>query len=377
MDMTDVDGLHDIVASIYACACVDDSWEPALEALRTELDGSAVCLRIHETRGASRDYLTSVGEFCTNEKTREWELRAERQNIDTDCNFGEVRIVNWSSIELDNEMISELKAIGISETLYHCFAKSERSSFTLAITRNVGDRPFDQEDIGKLRHLGKHFGYAVELHEKHFRHSLSGQHQAAALDQLNIAGILVDRFGSVIPLNQTATDLLDMGDSLHLCHGKLTAALRSCNVRLQDILKKVMSGRHGDNATYALAIERRSEQRPLGVVIHATTTKCPVSNRMENSALIFARDPETSFETDPLLLQKLFSFTPAEANLAIGLAKGQPLKEIEDSLHIRHNTARAHLRAMFSKAEVTRQAELVSLLTNSVAPLGRKQITRN
>lgn len=373
----DFDSLHDVVASIYACACVDDSWEAALEVMRAEIGGSTACLRIREMRGTSRDYLTSVGECCTTETTRAWELRAERKSLDTECQPGEVRIVNWLSIDLNNDLITELKDLGISETVYHCFSKSDRSSFTLSITRNIGDRSFSQEDIDKLRHLGKHFSHAVELHEKHFRHGLAGQHQAAALDQLNIAGILVDRFGSVIPLNQTATDLLDKGDSLHLCHGKVAATLRACNVRLQDILKKVMAGRHGDNATYALAIERRSEQRPLGVVIHATTTKCPVSNRMENSALIFARDPETSFETDPLLLQKLFSFTPAEANLAIGLAKGQPLKEIEDSLRIRHNTARAHLRAMFSKAEVTRQAELVSLLTNSVAPLGRKQITRN
>ena len=375
--MTDVDSLHDVVAAIYGCACVDDSWEAALEAIRDEVDGSAVCLRIHEMRGVSRDYLTTVGEYCTDDATRAWESRAERQSIDTECELGAVRIVNWSSFGLENGLVNELKSFGISETLYHCFAKSDRTSFSLAITRNFGDRSFDQKDIDKIRHLGRHFSHAVELHEKHFRHSLAGHHQAAALDQLNIAGILVDRFGSVIPLNQTATDLLDTGDSLHLCHGKLTAAVRSCNIRLQDILKKVISGRHGENATYALAIERRTAQRPLGVVIHATTTKCPVSNRMENSALIFARDPETSFETDPLLLQKLFAFTPAEANLAIGLAKGQPLKEIEDALRIRHNTARAHLRAMFSKADVTRQAELVSLLTNSVAPLGRKQITRN
>lgn len=375
--MMDVDGLHDVVASIYACACVDDSWEAALEAIRHEMGGSTVCLRIHQTQGGSRDYLTSVGQYCTTEKTRAWELRAERQSVDTECKLGEVRVIDWCSIDLDNDFISELKELGICETLYHCFAKSDRSSFTLAITRSIEDKSFDQNDIEKLRHLGKHFRHAVDLHEKHLRHGLTGQHQAAALDQLNIAGMIVDRFGSVIPLNQTATDLLDVGDSLHLCHGKLTATVRSCNVRLQDILRKTIGGRHGDDATYALAIERRSEQRPLGVVIHATTTKCPVTNRMENSALIFARDPETSFETDPLLLQKLFSFTPAEANLAIGLAKGQPLKEIEDSLCIRHNTARAHLRAMFSKAEVTRQAELVSLLTNSVAPLGRKQITRN
>ena len=36
---------------------------------------------------------------------------------------------------------------------------------------------------------------------------------------------------------------------------------------------------------------------------------------------------------------------------------------------IRRNTARAHLRAIFSKTGVRRQTELVRILLNSVAPL--------
>ncbi|MFV0644179.1 MAG: helix-turn-helix transcriptional regulator [Sphingomonadaceae bacterium] len=377
--MREAEALDEVVATLYSCACVEESWESALEAVRHFIGGTTACLRIRQTSGESRDYLTSVGLHCTNALTREWENRAERDRVDTACMHGEVRVCTWhpGEDEIANEVIGEIKAFGISETLYHCFAKSDRSTLTLALTRDEGDPSFDQRDFDKVRHIGKHFAYAVKLREQHIKHGLAGRHQAEALDQLSIGGLLVDRFGSVIPLNKTATDLLADGDCLRLNHGKISAALRGCNTRLQEILKKTITGETDGQSTYALAIERRSERRPFGVVIYATKTMCPVSNRMENSALIFVRDAETSFETDPLLLQKLFSFTPAEANLAIGLAKGQPLKEIESSLSIRHNTARAHLRAMFIKAEVTRQAELVSLLTNSIAPLGRRQLVSN
>ena len=91
----------------------------------------------------------------------------------------------------------------------------------------------------------------------------------------------------------------------------------------------------------------------------------------ETSALVFMRVNEIVRRDDIRMLQQLFSFTFTEAQLAIGLAKGLCLKDIEAELNIRHNTARAHLRSMFVKADVSRQSQLVSLLTSSLVPLGR------
>jgi DNA-binding CsgD family transcriptional regulator len=58
--------------------------------------------------------------------------------------------------------------------------------------------------------------------------------------------------------------------------------------------------------------------------------------------------------------------TPAEALLSLQLAEGLTLDEAADQLNIRKNTARAHLRSIFSKTSVTRQTSLVSLLLNSM-----------
>ena len=87
--------------------------------------------------------------------------------------------------------------------------------------------------------------------------------------------------------------------------------------------------------------------------------------------LVFVGRASVADDADLKVLQELFSFTPAEAKLALGLAKGLPLGDVESQLNIRHNTARAHLRSMFLKADVSRQSELVHLLANSLAPLGR------
>ena len=68
-------------------------------------------------------------------------------------------------------------------------------------------------------------------------------------------------------------------------------------------------------------------------------------------------------------MQRLFHFTLAEAKLALVLADGISLDEAAEAMAIRKNTARAHLRAVFSKTGVKRQTTLVRLLLNSVASI--------
>jgi DNA-binding CsgD family transcriptional regulator len=57
-----------------------------------------------------------------------------------------------------------------------------------------------------------------------------------------------------------------------------------------------------------------------------------------------------------------FGFTPAEANFALEITRGDGRQAAADRLGITVGTARSHLSAVFDKAGVRRQAELVRLL---------------
>ena len=69
-------------------------------------------------------------------------------------------------------------------------------------------------------------------------------------------------------------------------------------------------------------------------------------------------------------LADLFELTPAEANLAILMAQGLILAEASEAQNISQHTARAQLKSIFAKTNVSRQAELVRLVITSVASLG-------
>jgi DNA-binding CsgD family transcriptional regulator len=83
---------------------------------------------------------------------------------------------------------------------------------------------------------------------------------------------------------------------------------------------------------------------------------------------VFIRDPESRSQASREMIQRLFGLTQAESSLALLLADGLSLDEAADQLGVRKNTARAQLRAIFSKTGVTRQTALVRLLLASVTP---------
>ncbi|MBA2397202.1 MAG: helix-turn-helix transcriptional regulator [Bradyrhizobium sp.] len=62
------------------------------------------------------------------------------------------------------------------------------------------------------------------------------------------------------------------------------------------------------------------------------------------------------------LLQALFDLTPAEARTASQITEGKSIEQISFANGIAPNTIRTHLKSVFQKTGVQRQAELVSLL---------------
>ncbi len=79
-------------------------------------------------------------------------------------------------------------------------------------------------------------------------------------------------------------------------------------------------------------------------------------------SIIFLTPVVPNSSPAPELLQALFDLTPAEARLASQVTEGRSIEQIALSSGLSHNTIRTHLKSVFLKTGVQRQAELVSLL---------------
>jgi len=80
------------------------------------------------------------------------------------------------------------------------------------------------------------------------------------------------------------------------------------------------------------------------------------------ATMVFLRDPERKIGSTAALLTEGFGLTPREASLAELLGRDLSLAAAAGVLGISRENARVHLKRVFSKTGLRRQAELVSLI---------------
>jgi DNA-binding CsgD family transcriptional regulator len=364
-----------LVGAIYDAPFSDDPWVKPLELLRVALDSNISCIRVIHKGSNPREYLFAAGPKVSPDAIAEWE-RQNTRGSPVDVPLGEACVLNWAdskSAEASRPILDRLK-IGPSEIgsmAATCVLVSDQAECLLTCMRDGNAAPFGGDELTFLQSIGAHFGRALKIRQELTSARVMSDYQAQALDRLAIAGILVGQNGKAVPLNTTARELLGHGDGLRISKGALHAIDDNDDRNFQAMLRAVLAAK-GDALSRAISVTRQNGGRDLGVVVSGRETRSLISNRPEMCALIFVRATEAMSSADIALFQELFSFTKAEARLAVGLATGMRLEDVESQLNIRHNTARAHLRSMFLKADVSRQSELVHLLINSVVPLGRE-----
>jgi DNA-binding CsgD family transcriptional regulator len=71
-------------------------------------------------------------------------------------------------------------------------------------------------------------------------------------------------------------------------------------------------------------------------------------------------------------LYSRFRLTPAEAQIALGIAGGETLAAVAKGRGLSVSTARTQLKSVFAKTGTHRQAELVILLIGSQSPFAKR-----
>lgn len=247
----------------------------------------------------------------------------------------------------------------------------------LRISRGHGQPAFSQRDRALCSRLLPHLRCSLDFHELLDRHESMGNLYSDAVNRLSIASMVLDEVGNVLQLNDVARRLLERADGLKLVGGRLEASYPSDNRELYRFIRYAAQSKAplafgAPSAT--LSIARPSGQVGLGVVIEPIRGSGWVEGRGQPVVMLYVRDAMGGVQMSSKVAQDLFTFTPAETALALELANGLSLEEAALKLGITRNTGRAHLRSIFAKTGIKRQAELVKVLLNSIVSLGPGEI---
>jgi DNA-binding NarL/FixJ family response regulator len=173
----------------------------------------------------------------------------------------------------------------------------------------------------------------------------------AALDRLALGVVLLDANGGVVHANPLAQSLSGAaGISLS---GRFAASGENGR-KLSALIAGLAPGK--GMAPTGLRLDDGCQLMIIGMSLPAH------SHHDEAVAMLILSGTDSKPPMDTATLGQLFGLTPMEAQVACLLAEGLRRSQIADRLAISGTTVAFHLRNIFSKTGVQRQAELVALI---------------
>ncbi len=226
----------------------------------------------------------------------------------------------------------------------------------------VDGEGWSSAQLDAVRYLLPHIRRTV-----HVRQTLAGAGAlGATLTELLEAGglgvVQLDARGRIVAASDRARDLLRTGDGLFDKDGFLFARARRNNDGLQKILGRALPPL-GIRGAGGLTIVRRPGALPP-LVLHAI----PVDRQETDhpawpvAALVLIVDPAGGASVDPAAAAVALGLTRTESRVAVLLARGMSVKEIAKATGRKESTIRTHVKHMFAKHGLSRQADLVRLV---------------
>src|SRR5271155_4454183 len=366
----------ELLAAIYEGPLEAVPWKSALDLLRRHLRASYGTLML-QPPSAEREALmvNSAGDLPI---TREAEYNKHYYALDPFVDLPPDRVVtvneligdaNWRESEFYKNF---LKPLDILHALGADIRTDDGLECRLRVARPHREPPFSSDDKALCAAVLPHLKRAVRLHSQLELMDSERRLYAGTVDRMLVGTVTLDETGAVLSSNPVADEMLHEGDGLRIVNGALRADAAAENRELQRLVKQALSGETGGTPAVvdAISITRKSSRGKLGVLVRSLPRTGWSKGKRRPSVALFIRDAERKSEASREMVRRLFDLTPAEASLALALANGLSLDEAADTLNIRKNTARAHLRSIFSKIGVTRQTTLVRVLLSSVVWLG-------
>jgi len=258
-----------------------------------------------------------------------------------------------------------LRKWGLFYILGGVVAMSPHSAGLAQFLRAKRYGPFTAEEKATLGLLNKHLNRALRMQDA----AATVNSALETLDHVGTAAVLLSRNGRIVYTNRAASEILKRRDGLVDDGGILAPVFAPARSAFRTLIAAQLTGdlvNPPAPGPDALKIERSSGKRAYSLLVSPIRASSKTLFDGHAALVVFIRDPDKSANSDWRRLRQLHGLTPAEAKLAAILMAGSDLTQACETLRITRNTGRAHLRSVFSKLDVKRQSELVSVLLRSL-----------
>jgi DNA-binding CsgD family transcriptional regulator len=265
-----------------------------------------------------------------------------------------------------------VKETGITHLMGADLGDDLGNNARLRFARVEGRDNFSADDRALCQLLLPHIQQTIRLHARIVRVESERSLFAGAVDQMAVAAFILDQSTRIRHSNKAGQKLLQERSWLREDKGQLKLVNRRDQKAFREYLDEVMLAHTRGEPSFikALGLSNSGESPGFGMLLRPLPLVAAPDGTRNPSVAVFISDPTQIRKTPAGVLMELFSFTRAEANLALQLASGLTLIEACEHLNISRNTGKSHLSSVFSKTGVARQTQLLQLILGSVASMG-------
>ena len=371
--MSEREAFDRILASLHEAALDREGWSTATrlidEALRTY--GSSVAF----AQGTSEEDSQIIFGWCFSHGQRHPEL--ERTYFEEywrrDERVPRLRQVPDSRLSHNTELYTEeeLKTSAAYNEVFLCYHGGNAINVRLdgpngtRIIWVVAD-PLDGDgwssaQLDSIRRLLPHIRQTVRVQQALDGAGALGASLANLLDTTGMGIVQLDGRGRIVVANDCAGDVLRRGDGLLDKQGFLHARSPEDDAELQELLRRALPPFGAQGAGGSTTLSRASGPR---LVLHVS----PVGRREADAriwpvaALVLVIDPASQTRIDPAVAAAALGLTQTESRVAVLLAEGKTVRDVAAATGRLESTIRTHVKHMFAKHSLKRQADLVRLV---------------
>ena len=188
-----------------------------------------------------------------------------------------------------------------------------------------------------------------------------GTSVADLLDNPRLGVIHLDRWGRIIEANDRARAILRHGDGLSDRGGELRARARADHAQLEGLLAGALPSA-GVAVSGSMLLRRPSGVLPVVVHVKPVVVPLPDYGARRVAVLVLLVEPGQPAHINPDLVATTLGLTRAESQIAVALAQGQSTREIARTTGRQVSSIHWHLKRIYRKLGIARQAELVQLV---------------
>lgn len=241
-------------------------------------------------------------------------------------------------------------------------ADDNRRPVILSLFRRGSSAPFEGADVEKMRALLPHLRRALGA-------LLDGEPQAVPAEAagghtLRGAVFYLDREGCVVGMSDAARKLSDGGVDVAIsADGRLTVSDQRMKAPFRNALTRAIGKPW--SRTFRTSSElalRTSEGTSLVLVVTPVAADALSSLTSRARCAVFALVQMPVGEAAKRRMQQLFGLTPAETEVAAGVADGNTVEGVAAERETSAFTVRTQMKRIYVKTGVRTQAELVALV---------------